>query len=216
MKLLIAIFFSLLHGLAIASPVTLNEAADGDLGTDIWYLDLGVGINTITGTMSYVVHPDGSSSLDFDSFSFGIGEGNIATAFSVTTNAITNTTPRFPNYVAPIAYSFSRVTILNTSKENFQYGYSSNDKEYGVFELSKVAGSTIDLYSHEESITNYQPFSIDHQLTEGHYNFFTKYLGQGIIDYTFTIEVTPVPIPPSLWLMFTGILGLVATRKISR
>ena len=200
-----------------ADVITFNESTDGDLGTDVWYFDLGYGLNTISGTTSYVDDADGNLlTLDFDGFFFGVGQNMKVTSFTVTTNSITNTTPDRPDYVMEAAFNISSTFIRDTSPENFFVISTPEDKDYGTFELAKTSGQTLDLYTHEEQLlplTFYTPFNIDVPLSEGHYDIRAKHLGPGIMEYTYAIEVSPVPLPAAAWLFGIGLLGLVGVAK---
>lgn len=202
---------------ANAQFITFNESTDGDLGNDVFYFDLGYGLNTISGTTSYVDDADGNLlTLDFDGFFFGVGSHMKVTSFTVTTNAITSTTPDRPDYVMETAFNFSSTTIYDTNPVNFIYRSTPDDKDYGTFELAKIAGQTLDLYTHEEQVlpsSFYKPFNINEPLLEGHYDIRAKHLGPGIMDYTFAIEVSQVPLPAALWLFGSGLLGLVGLAR---
>ena len=201
-----------------AEVITFNESTDGDLGADVWYFDLDYGLNTISGTTSYVDDADGNLlTLDFDGFFFGIGQNMKVTSFTVTTNSITSTTPDRPDYVMETAFNFYSTTIIDTSSDNFSFISTPDDKDYGTFELAKIPGQTLDLYTHEEQIPFFTPFNIDEPLLEGHYDIRAKYLGPGITEYTYAIEVSPVPLPAAIWLYGSGLIGLigVARRKKS-
>ena len=200
-----------------AQVINFNESIDGELGEEVWYFDLGYGLNTFTGTTSYVDDADGNLlTLDFDGFIFGLGPNMKVTSFTVTTNSITNTTPDNPDYLTEAAFDFDRVTILDTSPDNFTKVPRPGDKSYGTFELAKTSGQTLDLYTHEEELLPfpyYKPFNIDEPLLEGHYELRPKHLGAGIIDYTFAIEVSPVPVPAAIWLFSSGIIGLIGLAR---
>lgn len=214
MKVIYSLFAFALVSNTNAGVITFNESTDGDLGSDIWYFDLGYGLNTISGTTSYVDDTDGNLlTLDFDGFFFGIGPNMKITSFTVTTNSITNTTPSRPDYVMEVGYNFERVTLNDTSAENFSIGGSPEDKNFGTFELAKTPGQTLDLYTHEEQIPYFIPFNIDDPLLEGYYHLRAKYLGAGIMDYTFAIEVSPVPLPAAIWLFGSGLIGLIGIAR---
>lgn len=201
-----------------AEVITFNESTGRDLGTDVWYFDLGYGLNTISGTTSNVYDADGNLiTLDFDSFFFGIGPNMKVTSFTVTTNSITNTTPDFPDYIMQTAFQMYSTTIVDPSAEFYTFIISPDDKNYGTFELAKTPGQTLDLYTHEEQIPFYTPFNINEPLLEGHYNIQAEYLGRGITEYTYAIEVSPVPLPAAIWMFGSGLIGLIgiARRKKS-
>ena len=203
---------------ANAEVLTFNESTDGDLGSDVWYFDLGYGLNTISGTTSYVDDADGNLlTLDFDGFFFGVGQNMKVTSFTVTTNSITNTTPDQPDYVMEAGFNFSSTTIVDTTADIFSFINSPDDKDYGAFELAKISGQTLDLFTHEEQLPFFTPFNIDDPLLEGHYDIRPKYLGPGIMEYTYAIEVSPVPLPAAIWMFGTGLIGLIgiARRKKS-
>lgn len=200
-----------------ADVITFNEPTDGDLGTDVWYFDLGYGLNTISGTTSYVDDAEGNLlTLDFDRFFFGVGPNMKVTSFTVTINSITNTTPDRPDYLMEAAFNISSTFIRDTSPENFFNISSPDDKDYGTFELAKTSGQTLDLYTYEEQLlpsTYYKPFNIDEPLLEGYYDIRAIYLGPGILEYTFAIEVSPVPLPSAVWLFGSGLIGLVGLAR---
>lgn len=199
---------------ANAEVITFNESTDGDLGTDVWYFDLGYGLNTFSGTTSYVDDADGNLlTLDFDGFFFGVGPNMKVTSFTVTTNTITNTTPDRPDYLMEAAFNFSSTTIIDTSPESFFFISTPDDKDYGTFELARTPGQTLDLYTYEEQLPFFTPFNIDEPLLEGHYDIRAKYLGPGIMEYTYAIEVSPVPIPAAVWLFSSGLIGLIGVAR---
>jgi hypothetical protein len=217
MKKIYSLLVFALTANASAEVITFNESTDGDLGTDVWYFDLGYGLNTISGTTSYVDDANGNLlTLDFDGFFFGVGQNMKVTSFTVTTNSITNTTPDQPDYVMEAGFNFSSTTIIDTSPENFFFISTPEDKDYGTFELAKTPGQTLDLYTHEEQLlplTFYTPFNIDEPLLEGHYEIRAKHLGPGIMEYTYAIEVSPVPLPAAMWLFGSGLIGLIGVAR---
>ena len=80
----------------------------------------------------------------------------------------------------------------------------------------EIKGSTPPVSSVRPA-TSGLPFNIDEPLLEGHYDIRAKYLGQGIMEYTYAIEVSPVPLPAAIWLFGSGLIGLIgiARRKKS-
>lgn len=176
-----------------ANAITYNESIDGDTYHSVSIFELDVGLNTVTGTTTnlYTPYPDLTHIVDFDGFEFVVPSGHQLTSFTVAHHSTTVDTVNSHNYFYE-EVSQNTYTTLTA----FFIGYPDNQLNITDI-LAPLRGIPV---------------------LGGTYKIAASTMGSGIyggyIDYTYTFNVTSVvPIPASVWLFGSGLLGLIGLAK---
>ncbi len=172
-----------------AITITYTENVDGDLSDDIQ-------IPTNVGTVGYGLNTiNGTTTftesvMDFDSFTFIVPSGFQISSFVVEHNDRTDDL-----YVgASFDLLFGENVTLAT------IGLGTNNPENPVDVLALAGGIPLMADTYILKATN-----------------LTRWTSGGDIDYTWKIGITAVPIPSSIWLFGSGIIGLIKlARRRSR
>ena len=177
----LSMFFA---GQVMAAPITYDEAVDGDLEAGISTLNLGNGVNTVSG--SVVWSHDGIVDDDFDGFDFNLGSGSAVTSIFIDL-ALQNTgSGTWSN----IGWS------LKTGSGNLNESLSFPQVNQSIF------NSALPLSSGSFSLNQN---SASGGLAQGDYR---------IADYTLTFNVSSIPAPLSLALFCLGLAGIGFSRRM--
>jgi len=184
-----------------AAPVVYDESINGDLLDSTpfhssLFFTLGVGSNTFTGSAGH------SGITDFDYLGVTIDTNHTLT---------------------DITLSISNITDNSTLR---LFGIRFDDPDTIPGDASETFNRTSDLesltFTRDDTESLLVPFSTFVfesvvPLTEGGYYFgMTSFSGTPLdasIDYTWTFDVTSVPLPSAVWLLGAGIIGLAMARK---
>jgi len=186
-----------------AATITYNEASDGDLsqtpGNATYVGGLDVGVNTVSGSSSF---------SDWDHFRFSVGANQRVNTLSINYNSSfveSQLSKDFLIYrvVGDCLFCTSEFEILG----RYSFGY---ERIIWPFEGS------IQYLSSGDSVSTFIG-----SLTEGDYiindsgaSILSEYINSdAAFDYNWTMEVTAVPIPASVWLMLSGLVGIAAVAK---
>lgn len=183
--------------LVSAAPLSYDEAIDGDLYAGLYpdtskVLELDIGINTVTG--STVVS---SFRTDLDSFFIIFPAGS---------------------QLISISYEFRNLDLIPDTSfliKRFQFfNYYKSTNELWTIDLINDT-SPLSAFSSSLPVPSLPIEEDIYKLKNEGYAYTS--LGGGSWDYTWTFEVTTVPIPATVWLFGSGIIGLIgiARRKKS-
>jgi hypothetical protein len=200
-RLLRAGLFALLASLAVpaqAAPLHFVDGVDGTLteGAPFPVLQLGVGANTVSGT-SFVNL--GAQQADFDSFEFVVPAKTRLESISYTPTDVSN-----PNM------TFLRIeTFLDVAPSFTSLACQE------VFVVNKVSASPTCVVPPGNTLD--APLPVD----AGTYLLFEgQYLGNNASDttwnYTWTLNVDPVPEPGTLAVFSVGLLLALETMRRRR
>ena len=189
-----------------AAPVAYDETINGDLtglpdsATYVGALD--VGINTVSGSTSF---------SDFDKYRFTVGENQILGTLSLnydSTIVESNLSKQFVlfSFVGDYCCFLNDLDLLGT----FSYGgdgFITNDPWLQTPYLN--SGDTLTAFT--GALT-----AGDYVIVDSGSSIVSPYQDSGaFLEYTWTMDVTAVPVPASFWLMFSGLAGMasIARRK---
>jgi len=199
--LLFTLCFVFFAGAVIAAPINYDESSDGDLGYDLYYpaipsfFVLDIGVNRFAGTETLMHNSSGS---DSDIVHFTIPDGLFVSSISFASQNIdlTNLNYAYPEYDLKL---YDENHVWSASAEFFK----------------------IDDWPFQESST----FSSQLPLTAGNYGIgfyrITYAVPSGtspnIATWDYTLELTvdadPVPIPSAVFLLGSGLVGLIGIRR---
>ena len=201
-----AALVTVLGGSALATPVSYSESVSGDLdyggrGPPSHLFVFDAGVNTITGTMAGSFPATGPSVTDLDGFQFSLGSNlrldsvTVAYTFRGTPN---NTSPD-PAAVCSeyVLYSTGPRTQITANRALLLY---TNACLTGIADVTSGGA----LWTTALPLTN--------GTWEVSNNALTTAYGGGYVDYTYSFNVTPVPVPGAAWL-FGGALALLGVAR---
>ncbi|WP_144408264.1 VPLPA-CTERM sorting domain-containing protein [Sulfuricella sp. T08] len=213
------IFFLSISTCANAA-ISFDESVSGDIDTYPQW-QLGIGNNTFAGTMSLGAY------TDIDSFSFYVPYGMKATislnATSLSINTINNTPPDIGQF-APIypnpQSGFGGWLYKQPGQCGLLFGISPWCLFGGQYQSVDGTGYSIDTSAITIGGALMPTLLID---SPGPYNL----MGQGyqlfsfgssstqdvILGYSASIQVESVPVPAAIWLLGSGLLGLVGMAR---
>ncbi|MBU4262246.1 MAG: VPLPA-CTERM sorting domain-containing protein [Proteobacteria bacterium] len=184
----------------------------------------------INHTSSYSSYPDINASgvvagdmLTASAVTEVIYPGNIYTADAASWRNGVFSVSATSTYTFSIDYSFSQSLAISGSPGSYadalSYIYCTlhewNGTSWDLVESplidyrNSLVGDVEVPYTSSVYDTGIQTFSFEHELESGKYYNFT---GGG---YTYSGAETPVPIPGAVWLLGSGLLGMIATRRKS-
>ena len=204
MKIFIAATLSLMALNVNASTVTYDESINGDLvwgGTygDYMHLgELGAGTNTISGDGGF--NPN-TGWDDFDGFRFDVASNMQIISARLTFNVTGGLTAGW-HFLDMTNNDLSDRPFVDSPTTLLTDVFTQSDTTFDIF-----TDGTMQITSPIQSgnyIMSAGSFSAPSG-TEG-----------GFISYTFEFDVAPVPIPATVWLFGSGLIGLigVARRKV--
>lgn len=195
-------FFIITFSIIAVAPETVfaniiyDESASGDLGQGIQapILTTALGIDTVSGKVSWT-----TSIFDIDGFVFTIKSGQTAKNFSFSfSNNLLATNEQVGGNVFLYSGSFSS-------------GLTSLDYTNWIV---RAPGSIFG----NSSFSPLALFSNISQLNAGIYSISiepnTRSVNGGMIPYSLSFDVSSVvPVPPSIWLFGTSLLGFLGLKR---
>jgi len=198
-----------------SAVIQYDEAIDGDLTRDITGLgvyigSVDVGVNTISGTESS--NPSIPLSRDSDTSSFTVTAGNqIDSIF--------------------INYDFTGIYAPRVFLQKI-----IGPDDYGLIEIETILGfylgTNLDIHAPDVPIyfthnnyiadqTDILSFFNSAPLTEGQYQLAgsggfvgTETMNElNTLDYTWSMNVSAVPVPAAVWLFLSGLVGLLGYSR---
>ena len=177
-----------------AAVISYDESIDGELSSDNFdilspnYIGvLDIGLNTVSGSTFREFQPNSS---DADRFHFSIAAG----------------------------YQLVSISVLNNMTENVNYTSARSTGALSGLDGRTLANVSTDIF--QSSYPNPATVLLFPGFGEGGYSF-TGFGGSFITiplsriawDYTVTLEVTPVPLPPAVWLFGSALIGLIGLNR---
>lgn len=206
---------------AFAVTVIYDESVSGDISGRYYenYFTLSPGANEIRGNVWTEIYWDvGMDDSDYDSYMVYVPDGRQLTSLSFD---YTFTDDNDGYETTLFGYGFTLVSCQSQTQCGW---YSQDYKGATLYKWTAEGGYTTETTSvYAPRIQRVLPLLEDlSDLPGGTWYQFSPatvtYNGGGTMDYTVTFNVTPVPLPPAMWMFGIGLLGLVgaAKRKIFR
>lgn len=204
-------------GGALAVPLHYDEAVSGDLiDSPITSLSLDLGLNTIKGSLTSIVGPQGvAGNVDFDPFALALPSGLRLTSISVTTQFGDGSVQGAAANTQAMAWSWSAVVQMPDLSQPPVFGTC----------YAAVAGSAPLSFCPTLSPTGGALFAglpsngSNYIVSQGSFTQPVDWAqaAGGRLDYTVSVNVTAVPEPASWALMAAGLMAcLGATGRLRR
>ena len=202
MKNIIGVMLCLVTLNANSAVITYDEGIDGDL-SDVYYAPTNVGtagsgLNTITGTTTVTVGTP-FSSANMDSFIFTVPTGYQISSFTVDHNDQT---------VDAVNAGYYLMQDATYEYRNGAYHLQTGIRLTDVYIGTLYPTNPIDVLA----LTGGLPLMAGTYAIEAHNMSFNN-IEDSSIDYTWSVEVSPVPIPSAVWLFGSGLIGLIGLAR---
>ena len=188
--LLGTMFFCVLTLIVVApaTAFTYSETVDGDISGSVEFA-LDTGLNTINGSTSF----DTDGATDWDDFLFSVPVGSTVDSIVY---SFTNT-----NFTGDLTYLGVNPSLYIDVSGDLQFlGYN------GYIDLFS-SSSPVSLF------TSLMPLSQSrYELSEA-IAWYTAEHGAASWDYTKSIYISAIPVPATVWLFGSGLIGLVGIAR---